>query len=87
LAGGIEEGRALVIETPWPDIGAVSVYAIPTAILAARPDLRAAGFRQRYGLQFDKDLAAATAFWQRFPGKVAMEVGRAEHPRAARRGV
>jgi hypothetical protein len=87
LAGGIEEGRALVVETPWPDIGAVSVYAMPAAILAVRPHLKAAGFRERYGIQFDKDVAAATEFWRRFPGKVAIEVDKTEHPRAARRGV
>jgi hypothetical protein len=86
LAGGIEEGRALVVETPWPDIGAVSVYAMPAAILAARPDLRVAGFRERYGVRFDKDMAAAAGFWRRFPGNVTIEVRRAEHPRAARRG-
>jgi hypothetical protein len=87
LAGGIEEGRALAVETPWPDVGAVSVYAMPGAILAIRPDLKAGGFRERYGVQFHKDMAAAAEFWRRFPGKVAIEVGRAEHPRAGRRGV
>ncbi|WP_158744958.1 hypothetical protein [Acidisphaera sp. L21] len=86
LAGGIEEGQALIVQTPWPDIGAVSVYAMPTAILMAQPDLKAAGFRERYGVQFDKDMAAATAFWQRFPGKVTTKLGRTEHPRARRAG-
>jgi hypothetical protein len=85
LTDGIEEGRAMVVQTPWPDVGAVSVYAMPASILASRPDLKSAGFRERYGVQFDKDMTTAAEFWQRFPGNLAIEAGRTEHPRTARR--
>jgi hypothetical protein len=44
-------------------------------------------FRERYGVQFHKDMMGAAEFWRRFPGKSAIEIGRTEHPRAARRGV
>jgi hypothetical protein len=44
-------------------------------------------FRERYGVQFQKDMAAAAEFWRRFPAKAAIEIGRTEHPRAGRRGV
>jgi hypothetical protein len=87
LAGGIEVGRALIVETRWPDVGAVSVYAMPAEILAVRLDLKASGFRERYGVQFHKDMASAAEFWRRFPGKAVMEAGRVVHPRAGRRSV
>jgi hypothetical protein len=87
LAGGIEEGRAYILETEWPDIGAVSVYAIPGDILTVRPDLKAGAFRERYGVQFHKDIAAAAEFWRRFPGQPPIEVGRVQHPRRGGSGV
>jgi hypothetical protein len=44
-------------------------------------------FRERYGVQFHKDMMSAAEFWRRFSGKAAIEIGRTEHPRAGRRGV
>jgi hypothetical protein len=55
-------------------------------VTVMKPLIRDA-FRERYGVQFHKDMMSAAEFWCRFPAKAAIETGRAVHPRAGRRGV
>ena len=87
LAGGIREGSACTIGTPWPEARAFSVFTLSQDMLSkCSPRFRAGLHRGRYAVGSFSDRAAAETFWRDYlkrsygPGVV---VSRGSlHPRA-----
>lgn len=65
LAGGIREGSACTIGTPWPEASAFSVFALSQDMLSkCSPQFRAALHRGRYAVGSFPDRAASETFWR-----------------------
>ncbi len=61
LAGGILEGRIMVVETPWPDAGCAWSWTLPNVLLNGNTKVREAAHRGRYMVQMSRNLNTAKA--------------------------
>lgn len=87
LAGGVLEGRIMMVETPWPGAGCAWSWTLPNALLNAHLKIREAAHRGKYMVQVSRDLDAARAEIDRVTHGTArsniLVVQSTRHPKAA----
>ena len=88
LAGGLAEACHRLVATPWPDVGAVSVLTLPSALVQRLPaERRATLHRGRYAVHTARTPEEANGIVRELygPGLDAMPIRarRALHPKAA----